>query len=119
MKVISLYFILIVSFASCRQDQLPDGVLPKEKMTKLLWDILLADEMTNLKLQSADSAFKQIPYRIDLYNKIVSLHKTTLSEFQKSFAYYQNRPDQMKVILDSLRSFSLRAMYVPPPKPVE
>jgi hypothetical protein len=97
---------------------MPQEVLPKEKMTKILWDIILADELTNLKLHKIDSGFKQDNYRIGLYQKVVEKHKTTDERFQKSFTWYQMHPEQMKIILDSLRSLSLREMYVPHPKPV-
>ncbi len=119
MKFLLTTLYILIQFASCQQDKLPEYVLPKDKMTKVLWDILLADEMTNLKLQTIDSNFKQITYRTNLYQKVVEIHKTTDEKFQKSFSWYQSHPEEMKIILDSLRSFSLRAMYIPPPKPVK
>jgi hypothetical protein len=39
---------------------------------------------------------------IRLYEQVFKIHKISREEFQKSLDFYQNRPDLLKVILDSI-----------------
>ena len=71
-----IYFVLlIVVFASCKS-KIPKDVLPPDKMQKVLWDVLLADEMTT-QLRNTDSTFRRVAKQARYYQAIFKIHNTT------------------------------------------
>ncbi len=70
-------------------------------MVPILWDMARADEYaTNFLV--IDSTTNKEKERIWLYNQILRIHKTNENEFKKSIAYYENHPELMKIVMDSL-----------------
>lgn len=95
--------IIAMLFLSCTQKtKVPENILPPYKMEKLFLDILKADEFFNQK--QADSATRDSFNRFNLYQSVFRLHKTNKEIFQKSFIYYENHPDLLKIVLDSIYS---------------
>jgi hypothetical protein len=80
----------------------PDDILPPDKMGKLLFDIMCADEL--LIQKKADSVAKDSFSQSNLYQAVFKLHKTNKERFKRSFVFYENHPDLMKIILDSVHS---------------
>jgi len=72
-------------------------------MDAVILDLIRADELVARQGYS-DSSFKTISGRTSLYRDVLSKHKLTKSQFQKSFSFYQNRPDLLKIVLDSVHS---------------
>ena len=94
--------IIAMLFLSCSQKtKVPDNILPPYEMEKVFLDMLRADEFFNQK--QADSATMDSFNRFDLYQSVFRLHKTNKEIFKKSFIYYENHPDLLKVVLDSMR----------------
>jgi hypothetical protein len=105
-----LFFFVILFFLSCSDEvDVPEGVLPPEKMKAVLWDALLANEWVD-QTPMTDSAFKPLDQQIEKYQQIFAFHKIDKSTFKKSISYYQSRPDLMKPILDSLQSRTERKL---------
>lgn len=100
---VALVFIFLTGALACTNSaKTPADIFPKEKMEKILWDMMLADRYSNQYLLK-DSATKNVKLEtIKLYEQVFQVHKTNRSEFVKSFKYYLNRPDLTKVIFDSL-----------------
>ena len=93
--------IIVVLFLSCSQKtKVPDNILPPYKMEKLFLDMLRADQFFIQK--QADSATRDSFNRFNLYHSVFRLHKTNKETFQKSFIYYENHPDLLKIVLDSM-----------------
>ena len=89
-------------------DSPPSGILSREKMQQVLWDMIEADQYTQLFL-SRDSA------KIDVkavtaghYEQIFLLYKTTRKQFDKSIQFYFSRPDIAKPLFDSLSVMGIR-----------
>ena len=66
-------------------------------------DMIRADELL-IRQGYSDSTFKTLKGRISLYQSVFSKHKLTKEQFQKSFSFYQNRPDLLKIVLDSMHT---------------
>lgn len=114
-----IYFILIAFFiAGCTQkNKIPRGILSQEKMRFIMWDMIRADEYANnflVKNASLDINSE----KASLYEQIFKLHSTKADIFKKSLAFYQSKPNLLKVIIDSLRSEERRVLqeqYKPSP----
>ena len=95
---------LISPFAlSCwDKSELPEGILPRQKMQEVIWDIIRAEEFLNGFIIYRDTSIDKIAESKKWYDKIYQLHKITKKDFDKSYAYYKDHPVLMKQILDSL-----------------
>jgi hypothetical protein len=95
--------VLLLLAVACNNDnKIPKGVLPKERMEAVLWDIMRADEMVNLQY-TKDTSINRFDSSARLYQQVFRLHKTDAVAFKKSFKYYQSRPDLLKPVFDSLQ----------------
>jgi len=98
-----LFIILIISnFACIRDNKVPKDVIPQNQMRKIMWDLMRADAYVTDFIMKDSTCDKKVE-SIKLYEKIFSIHSTTRETFKKSLAFYQSRPDLLKVINDSLR----------------
>ena len=94
--------LLLVATACGNDGKVPKGVLPKEKMEAVLWDMLRADEMVAVQ-HTKDTSINRFDSSARLYQQIMKLHGTDQATFTKSFKYYQSRPDLLKPVFDSLQ----------------
>jgi len=103
MKKCFIYCLLVFLACACSdKNKLPKGVLHKQQMREILWDMIRAGEFLNSFVINKDSSVNKIAESEKWYNKIYQLHKTTKTEFEKSYDYYNDHPDLMKELLDSL-----------------
>ena len=110
----NFFIICLVSsliYACSDKDKLPKGVLPKQQMREVMWDMIRAGEFLNGFVFDKDSSLNKISESEKWYEKIFQLHKISKAEFETSYAYYNGRPALMKEILDSLAK---RQVYVKP-----
>lgn len=99
--MIRIALIAIILLFSCSQKtKVPDTVLPPPMMERLLMDMLRAEELLNSK--QGDSTLGDSINRISLYNSVLASHKTDKESFERSFIYYENHPDLLKPVLDSM-----------------
>lgn len=94
-----LSFCLIISFFSCGNKS--GKVLPTAKMQDVMWDMLLADAYTQKYLKN-DSSKNEKAENAVLQQKIFQLHNINKEDFYASYEYYNNHPDIMRAILDSI-----------------
>lgn len=94
-------FVLCLLLSSCGGPAIPKDVLPKDKMTAVLWDVMLADALTTHRYP-ADS-LKRFDTGVILYQQIARAHGTTQAQLKRSLQFYESRPDLLQVILDSLQ----------------
>lgn len=93
---------------SCKSDR-PKGILSEEKMSKVLWDVMRADELA-LYQNGLDSTLNPYSKNIRYYQSILSVHQITAEEYERSFNFYQSNPALLKIVLDSVRSYSNKAV---------
>jgi hypothetical protein len=97
------WIITICMLLGCSNAGSDSAILSKDQMGKVLWDMIQVDELATFRLVK-DSSKDVKKERIQLYEKVFQLHKTSEKQFSKSFTYYLNHPDILKVLFDSLEA---------------
>ncbi|MEO6167749.1 MAG: DUF4296 domain-containing protein [Chitinophagales bacterium] len=96
-----VYASIIFVFISCRpgEEKAPSGILPKDKMIAVLFDIHVAESsvnsrgMTNIQLNQLVSL---------KYEDVMKKNGTTYAIFKDSFDYYLHHPDQFEEIYQEI-----------------
>jgi hypothetical protein len=92
--------LLIISCTD--RDKVPSGIIPRDKMEKVLWDMIQADQYAALYLVK-DSAHINVKMEtLKLYEQVFQLNKVSRDEFKESYLYYLDRPDLTRPMFDSL-----------------
>ncbi len=97
----AVLFFVVFACVSCGDGHKSGVVLPKEKMQTVLWDMLQADAYTSNFIKN-DSSKKELEEVTALQKKIFELHHISREDFTVSYDYYSSRPEQMKMLLDSI-----------------
>ena len=99
-----LFFLLlsVLLLTGCGSDK-PAGLLPPEKMQRVQWDLMQADEMIEF-YRTTDSTYPAERKRKELYSEILRLHGISQQQLDKSLDYYTAHPVQLKKILDSIQA---------------
>ncbi len=117
--VAGLFLLCVILVAGCSdKDKIPSGILSKEDMEKIMWDMMLADQYSANYLVKDSSRINVKLETLKLYEEIFRLHHISKDEFSKSYAFYQSRPDIARVLFDSLLARGTRARmenYARPP----
>ena len=106
--IIIFYLFLIIGCKS--RNSTPHGIVPNDKMQKLIWDMVRADEYFSTFGFLNDTLKTQ---RLKMYGQIFEIHKTTKEEFKKSLAFYQAHPALLKTMMDSLSARQKRILSEP------
>lgn len=99
MKLYVLFAALLL--ASCQPKNKGFNILPPPQMTNVLWDIMQVDEYATYKI-AIDSTKNIKNERIRLYQQVFDIHHVSHKDFSESFKFYSGKPDQMKILFDSL-----------------
>ena len=99
--------ITICLLLGCKNTPSDSEVLTEDRMAKVMWDMMQVDELATLQL-AKDTSKREKKERIQLYQKVFQLHKTSVKQFSKSFAYYTSHPDIMKFLIDTLEARGAR-----------
>ena len=87
---------------ACSSKRMPNDVLAKDEMQKVMWDMIQADQYYREFLEK-DSLTKDVKKeRYALYEDIFKLHRISRATFDKSFEYYSTHPKLMKEVFDSM-----------------
>jgi hypothetical protein len=105
--------LVIFLFACNGKEKVPSGILSKEKMQVLMWEMVRADELVSYK-SSIDTSVKLLPASIGLYRSVLELHNVSEKQFKESFKYYEAHPKLFKAVIDSLSRKASYIMTVPP-----
>ncbi|HKC37893.1 MAG TPA: DUF4296 domain-containing protein, partial [Chitinophagaceae bacterium] len=110
-------FILLstVVFGCVRNNKIPKEIIRQNEMRKIMWDLMRADAYVADFIMK-DSTCDWKAESAILYEKIFDIHSTTRETFKKSLAFYESRPDLLKVIADSLRSDENKTQQYPDQK---
>ena len=102
--------ILLIALAGCSSnDRLPSGILKKEKMQAVFWDVIQAQAFTSHFIKK-DSANLEIE-NAKLQQQIFAIHKISKEDFLKSYNYYAGHTELMRTLLDSITSKAEREKY--------
>ena len=98
------------------KDKIPAGVLPKDKMEKVLWDMIQAERYRDTYVRDSSLDLKKETFK--LYAQVFEIHQVSKDEFIKSYKFYMSRPDIARVMFDSLATRANRRreeLYKPKP----
>ncbi|SRR5579871_277916 len=102
----------ILLIASCvNKDNAPSGILSRDSMKNIMWDMIQADQYSKQFLQKDSAKINVRQETLKLYQQIFDLHHVTKDEFNKSYQYYLTRPDLNKMIFDSLSAEIVRERH--------
>lgn len=101
-KLFLIFLIPFFLFSCSDKSEIPKGVLSKKKMQAVLWDMTRAGEFLNGYVLHRDTSMDKAAESQKWYTKIYQLHKITESEFERSYAWYEDHPALMKELLDSM-----------------
>lgn len=107
MKVLIPVILIFLQWGCSDKGNKQPGILNKDKMAAVLWDIMRANSFTELYIKK-DSLKNATFENMKLQQQIFTLHNVSREAFYKSYNYYSLQPDQMRVILDSITARSER-----------
>ncbi|MBO9201444.1 MULTISPECIES: DUF4296 domain-containing protein [Niastella] len=92
---------IVCCLVSCTdKDKIPKGVMGKEKMQKVMLDMIQAERFREGFIQDSAKDLKVETFK--LYAQVFELNKITKDEFIKSYKFYMSRPDIARQIFDSM-----------------
>lgn len=92
---------------ACKNDPSGKPDLSRNEIVPIIYELMLVDELS-LQRKGIDSTVKIDSFRSVRYAQVFELNKTNFETFKESYEYYLARPDQMKLIVDSVESLSNR-----------
>ena len=99
-RVLISVCLIIISLSGCKdKDGIPFGVMGKDKMQLVLWNILQVNELT-VQLKRKDPVIENAK----LQKQVFDQYNTSREEFYKSYSWYEKHPEVMEVMLDSMIS---------------
>jgi glycerol-3-phosphate responsive antiterminator len=101
------FFCIVCCFISCKNNDVPKGVLPKEKMEAVLWDYISADlYVKNILSKDSANNMKDAAYRMQ--EKVFALHHIDRKTFTKSYDWYESHDAVFMPMLDSIAAKQAR-----------
>jgi hypothetical protein len=98
-------FLAILMIAGCTdKDKVPSGILPKEEMGNILWDMIQADQFSSIYMIKDTPRINLKTEDLRLYQQVFRMHQVSRDEFRKSLQYYEDRPELIRTVFDTLLS---------------
>lgn len=101
-RLLSLFIVLFFAISCADKKKIPKDILPPQKMQAILWDMISAGEFLNTFILKKDSAVNKDSVSLKIYGQVFHIYHITKEQFDKSYSYYRDHPELMKVIIDSL-----------------
>jgi hypothetical protein len=107
-KIIIIITGIAFCLTACKDKKvIPQGLLNKEQMEKVLSDVMDAEAFTNNYIKK-DSTKNLALENAKLQHQVFALHQVTKDQFYSSFDYYRKHPELMSEILDSISVMNMR-----------
>jgi hypothetical protein len=87
----------------------PRGILPEDKMERVMWDMAQADQYAALYVVKDSAHIDRKAETMRLYAEVLRLHEVTPEEFRKSYRYYLDHPELNQLLFDSVIARGVRA----------
>jgi len=92
---------LLLLAACSNKVEVPENILPPEKMEAVSWDLVRADGLLS-NTMAADTLTPALEKRTRLYAEVLRMHGLTKETFQQSLKFYENRPDLLKIVFSKM-----------------
>jgi hypothetical protein len=120
-RAMGMLIICLVACVGCEdKNSVPGGILPRDKMEQLMWDMAQADQYAALYLAKDSGHIDRKAETMRLYEEVFRLHQVTPEQFRKSYHYYLDHPVLSQLLFDSVSGRGVRArseMYDRPSLP--
>lgn len=126
MRIVAGLLAMLLVVSCSDKDKVPSGIIPRDKMETVLWDMIQADQYSALYLLKDSARINVKTETQKLYEEVFRLHQISREDFRKSFQYYQEHPDLTRSVFDSLlargnrqrtESYSRPVLNPKPPPP--
>jgi len=109
-----LIILLFISFSCGNKNNIPNDIIPPDKMRAVLWDVIKAEAMAT-EWGKRDSSRNFMEQNAMLQKDIFAIYKISKQSFQKSFNFYKSRPSIMNPLMDSLTNKAYQSRPVVKP----
>jgi hypothetical protein len=99
--------ILSAAISCSRSREVPSGLIQKEQMGRILYDIGLAEGSVETEYYRDSSRNKDSLLRAQL-DKVMAVHGTSREDFQRSYDFYKRNPHIFKEVVDTLQARAQR-----------
>ena len=92
-----------LAVAGCSdKNGVPGGILSRDKMEQVMWDMAQADQYAALYLAKDSAHIDRKAETMRLYAEVLRLHEVSPDEFRKSYRYYLDHPELNQLLFDSV-----------------
>ncbi|HVU93780.1 MAG TPA: DUF4296 domain-containing protein [Puia sp.] len=102
-----LIVLMLAGIGCSDKDSVPSGVLAREDMQNVLWDMIQADQYSTYLAKDSGRINVKLE-NMRLYDQVFQLHHVTREKFTKSYKYYMAHPELTQALMDSLLSMGNR-----------
>jgi hypothetical protein len=103
-----MLIVLMMAGIGCSdKDSVPSGVLAKEDMQNILWDMIQADQYSTYLAKDSGRIDVKLE-NMRLYDQVFQLHHISREKFTKSYKYYMAHPELTQALMDSLLAMGNR-----------
>ena len=103
MRLVAGLLLAFALLACSYKEQMPGDIIEMKPMQRIVWDILLADELAfQRKISDSTIDLKKASFR--LYDTVFAIHKVSRESFYKSYEYYQRHPQLYNVLMTGVRN---------------
>jgi hypothetical protein len=89
------------------KNSLPSGILAREDMQNILWDMIQADQYSGYLAKDSGRINLKLEH-MRLYDEVFQLHHISRDKFTQSYKYYMANPELTQTLLDSLLTMGNR-----------
>jgi hypothetical protein len=108
MRIVLILICFAIGLEACHdKNSVPRGILKKDQMQDVLWDIMQADAFTNAFIKK-DPSKNAVSENIKLQKQIFLIHGISREDFYTSYNYYKEHPGLMLAVLDSITAKEVR-----------
>ena len=98
-QTIIILFLSSLILLSCKSS---NDVLPKQKMEKVLWDVAQSGEFLNGYVYFKHPEQNRAAVNDAMLERVLKIHKVSKQQFLNTLEHYRKRPDEFKVVVDSI-----------------
>jgi len=109
MVVLMVILCCVAGIGCSDKNSVPSGILPRDKMEQVMWDMAQADQYAALYLTKDSPRIDRKAETLRLYAEVFRLHEVTPEEFRKSYHYYLDHPELNQLLFDSVIARGVRA----------
>ena len=102
-----LVVLMLAGIGCSDKDSVPSGILAREDMQNVLWDMIQADQYAGYLAKDSGRIDIKLE-NMRLYDQVFQLHHVSREKFTKSYKYYMAHPELTQALMDSLLTMGNR-----------